>query len=121
MPLLHLLIFKTPLVLKSTAHWALFLPDEDGAPIGLMFHAAQESLTSNRTCISQMSFDVRAHMKQIQSSIVLPDLDVVVYQVWEACQAVSDNRAFNLVTRNIQHWVCEVIEFLQERLNIAKK
>ena len=52
---------------------------------------------------------------------MLPDFDVECYQVAAACHAVTENRSFNLVTRNSQHWVCEVIELLQARLNTAKK
>ena len=45
-------------------------------------------------------------------------IDVETYIVNQICQKVSKERRFDLVTRNCQHWVCEVIEELVKDLNI---
>ena len=119
MPTLHLIIFKTAWYgIKSTAHWALLLPAEQVTPhcFGRVFDVQKPTLMSNETQYSNYHFtpEVRDNVDVYHSL----NIEVETYTVNQICQRVSKDRHFDLVTRNCQHWVCEVIEQLVEDLNI---
>lgn len=119
MPILHLIIFKTPWYgIKHTAHWALLLPEEEVTPkcFGYVFDVQKPTIISKETRYSMYSFTPK-----IQGNVDVYhslEIDVKAYDVNQICQKVSKERRFDLVTRNCQHWVCEVVEELVEDLDI---
>jgi len=61
------------------------------------------------------------HAAQLVSAIAMPETNVTNVELSNACCVVTEGRVFNLITRNSQHWVHEVIEYLQRQLNSAEK
>lgn len=119
MPTLHLIIFKTPWYgFKSTAHWALLLPENEVTPhcFGDVFDVKKPAIMSKETQYAMYDFtpEIRDNVDVYHSL----KIDVETYVVNQTCQKVSKKRPFDLVTRNCQHWVIEVIEELVKDLNV---
>lgn len=122
MPILHVIIFKTPWYgIKSMAHWALLLPEDEVVPgyFGDVFDVQKPKFTSKETQYSNYNFtsEVRDNV-DVYNSL---KIDVEIYTLNQICQKVSKNRPFDLVTRNCQHWVCEVIEEVVKDLPIPER
>ena len=49
------------------------------------------------------------------------DADLHDYEVHDACRQVSESRGFNILTKNCQEWVKEVIQFLVQKEQIDRK
>lgn len=108
------------------AHWALFLPtSENDKPLeGLLFHARKEwdNTHGEQRCTIQGSanFSLEPGFRLLASPGLLDyhclkDTNVTPAQLNDACQHVSLDRRFNLITRNCQEWVKDVIDHLVEK------
>jgi hypothetical protein len=109
--------------LDSTAHWGIFVAfepagnDNHGIPkTGTLFHASQRCVVVGGSCATSPTvyrqnpeFELSSS-ETLASTLCLEDTDVSVGQVDKACESVSLNRPFNLVTRNCQDWVKEVLQ-----------
>ena len=119
MPTLHLIIFKTPFF-QSTAHWALLLPaDIVGFNyFGDVFDVKKTALISKKTEFARYNFtrEIQNNVGEYHSL----NFDVEHYTLNQICQNVSKDRPFDLVTRNCQHWVIEVVEELVDHLNVER-
>lgn len=116
---LHIMICKPSRHLpKSTAHWALFIPDQEGGSEGVVY-SMRKAAFANKTQLhcSQITL---GDMANLQSVIVVPEVKTCEYLLSAVCHEVNTGRSFNLITRNCQHWVFEVIERLVERQNIPE-
>jgi len=125
MPQIYLARFRQRPLGMAFAHWALFLPenfDETGRPVeGYLFHARKEwsNTQGEQRCTVQglanfgleRDFDLFASPNLLDHHC-LKDTDVTSAQLNEACQRVSLNHSFNLITRNCQEWVKDVIDHL---------
>jgi len=111
MPTLHLIKFKPPLagLPKGTAHWALFLLYDEQDSVGLLYSVKKESFISNKTEFSVVDFDPQT-ASDVLSCVALTEISIKHHILSEICYKVSEGRPFNLISRNCQHWVCEVIE-----------
>ena len=122
MPTLHLIKFKPPIALlpKGTSHWALFLPHEceEGDSEGLLYSVKKESFISTKTEFQRAKFDPRS-ASDVLSCMALTEICIKHAVLAEVCYEVSDGHPFNLISRNCQHWVYEVIEKLTIKSNMA--
>ena len=121
MPQIHLAKFNNPIYLPATDHWCIFLEDETagnnrhGIPIsGILFHAAKNCSSGNGLCcINNTIYEKRkfslSKSKSLQSSLKLNDANATEEQIDHACLRVSNKRSFNLVNKNCQEWVIEVL------------
>jgi hypothetical protein len=100
------------------AHWALLLPEIEFTPycFGSVFDVQKPAFASKETQYSNYDFtsETRNNVDDYHSL----KIDVESYTLNQICQKVSKGRLFDLVTRNCQHWVCEVIEELVKDLNV---
>src|SRR5579862_7863902 len=109
MPALHLVLFKQlPVFSRDTAHWALFLPNEDGEALGILFHITKESYVSWKTEYRQRNFSPR-RSPELESIFAISEINVGKAALDAACQRVTRDRDFNIITKNCHHWVCEVV------------
>jgi hypothetical protein len=117
MPTLQLVIFKTLLPQKA-AHWGLLLLNGGADPncLGTLYAVKKTSFTSKKT-----EFTREAYTPQLQKSVDTESLDIEVahFDLSRTCTEVTYNRPFDLLHRNCQHWVYEVVELLVKRLNIV--
>jgi hypothetical protein len=119
MPQLHLLIYRPPAFFPArSGHWALFLPYEEGGSVGYGLGVKKASFRTTQTQFEIFEASLEIGRDDLQRHIKLQiyvnginDLNVI-------CHGVTQGRPFNLVTRNCQHWVCEVIEVVITRFNI---
>jgi hypothetical protein len=120
MPPLHVILFKQlPIFSKNTAHWALFLPNEDGDNDGVLFHITKESLISWKTQYQQKEFSIGKSADRLESTLVIWEINVSVVSLDAACQRVTKDRGFHVIKQNCQHWVCEVATDLAQRYNLG--
>ena len=119
---LHLIIFKaTPLFPQDSCHWALYLPDMDHAR-GRIYTVMQASLRSKHTMCSTHPFHAnKLTSRSVKAIVALPELRLTNDNTWLACQEVGRGWHFNLFSSNCQHWVCEVIKYLEDDSNIARR
>lgn len=121
MPTVLLLIFKPATIFpKCTAHWGLFLPNEEGRSDGFLYHVKKSnlSLVSSHTQFNQDPFDILQQANLIHSLLRLYELNAVTHiELANACHEETTNRRFNLVTSNCQQWVCQVLENLNNQFN----
>jgi hypothetical protein len=119
MPSLHLLLFKQlPIFSRDTAHWALFLPDEDGGAKGMLFHIIKESYASQNTQYRSRAYSV-CNSNDLKYTLAINEINVNVAALDQACQRATRGRPFHLISRNCQHWVCEVVGDLARRENLG--
>src|SRR5271170_3411146 len=119
MPTLHLIIFKPIPMFPVTAHWGLFLPYDEGDPDGLIYQVKKESFTSKKTEFNATDFDPRLQFATFSSCTALPEITIKHHELSDICYKVSQGRPFNLITRNCQHWVLEVIQAVAMHLNMT--
>ena len=118
MPKLMLLrLEQSPIFPNDTAHWTLFLPNIDGSSDGDLFHIVKDSFVTAETRYQNRGFSVQESQKLI-SGISLSEIDVSLDELDQACQRVTRNRTFNIVTNNCQHWVREVVDDLIRVLHL---
>src|SRR5579859_2367269 len=108
MPPLCLLVFKVPrLVPNRIAHWALYLPPEDGETgDGRIYSVKKAALSSKKT---QLVVDEYDPYREDIISIPLPDINIGAAQLKAICDEVTKDRRFNLLNQNCQVWVAEVV------------
>jgi hypothetical protein len=111
MPTLHLILFKLPVFSRDTAHWALFLPNKDGEPPGILFHITKESCVSWKTEYRQKDFLPRPS-PELESILAISEINISKVALDAACQRVTHSRDFNIVNKNCRHWVSEVVDDL---------
>jgi hypothetical protein len=121
---IHLVKFKNRFCPPVTDHWCIFLQDETagnnahGIPIsGTLFHAAKNCSGGNGLCCINNTVYMKGEVllsesESLRSSLELTGAKATEEQVDHACLRVSQNRSFNLVTRNCQEWVIEVLKDL---------
>ena len=120
MPPLHVILFKQlPIFSKDTAHWALFLPNKDGDNNGVLFHITKESYISWKTEFQQKEFSIRKSADTLENTLKIQEIDVSVASLDAACQRVTEGRSFNVIKKNCQHWVCEVVTDLARKHNLG--
>jgi len=125
MPQIYLARFRQKPLGIASAHWAIFLPqsvDSNGIPIhGTLFHARKHlnDVEGDQKCIfrGRAEFEPQANFHLFTSPRLLDQFclngsDVTAEQLTDACQRVSLDREFNLITRNCQEWVKDVIDHL---------
>jgi len=112
MTTLRLLVFNFPLLPKSIAHWALFLPDEEGSTDGVLFEVKKRSYSMAHTMFSQRKFNYRTSKSDLRANIAIPEMSIGPVKLNQACHAITQNRPFHLWRRNCQLWVFEVIDYL---------
>jgi hypothetical protein len=124
MPQMYLARFRQGPFAIASAHWALFLPesvDQNGTPVGFLFHARKQwiDLQGEQNCTVQgtanYSLETDFCLSMCPSLLdqhCLIDSNVTAEQLNDACQYISLDRKFNLVTRNCQEWVKDVIDHL---------
>src|ERR1700737_4320960 len=125
MPTLHLVIFKPWTILSKDAdHWALFLPEKEGDPHGDFFGVKKNGYISKMTEFEHVEHcdiqQLQEYTNEIRSIIALTELGVDRLVLLHICRDVTQDRPFDLITRNCQHWVCEVIKKLEKRLNVEQ-
>ena|SRR5437762_8221162 len=122
MPTLQLLIFKSCPIAPKIAHWALFLPQYDGSPFGILYSVKKTGFVSRNTQLSLLNLNPQdEYESDIQSMIAIPELDVQPYNVAMICRQVSEGRHFNLITQNCQHFICEVLNELLQLHNEGER
>lgn len=120
MPTLHLILFKQlPVFSRDTAHWALFLPKEDGEASGILFHITKESYVSWKTEYRQKNF-VPRRSPELESIVAISEINISKVGLDAACQRVTHSRDFNIVTKNCRHWVCEVVDDLARTYQLGE-
>jgi|SRR5271170_5317292 len=125
MPQIYLARFRQRPFGVASAHWALFLPksfDPNGCPLqGALFHARKEWNNSqgSQPCTIQgkANYGLEPDFLLLSSpslldSHCLKDTEVTPAQMSQACTYISQDRSFNLITRNCQEWVKDVIDYL---------
>jgi len=125
MPQIYLAKFRQRPLGIASAHWALFLPesfDTNGGPIqGALFHARKElsNTQGSQRCTIQgeANYSLEPEFLLLSSpglldSYCLKDTNVTKEQLAQACTYISQDRSFNLITRNCQEWVKDVIDYL---------
>ena len=124
----YLLKFKQIPHIRLAAHWGIFLPyeyspfDADGNPIiGDLFQASKvcggcSQRNSNTTLWErQPHFDLPSCPNLIDV-LRLDNTDNVSDTILvDACNHVSQDRKFNVISKNCQHWVREVLARLIEQ------
>lgn len=122
MPYLHILVFPVgPMVPNSLAHWALYLPPEDGGPgPGRMFTVQKQALFSNTTAYSTGTYTLQPGVL----AVPLNHICISHSQMDYICQTLSNdpNRpGFNLVTQNCHDWVVDVVRKVEEYLRLPQR
>ena len=125
---LYILKFDQPPFGDASTHWALFVPDEtagknrDGIPIsGALFHAQSGGIcTFKEPQYRQIPNFPLSSSPSLRSALELDRLGVTIEHLDKACQKVSGEGTFNLVTRNCQEWVKEVLGVLVIQKMIPK-
>jgi len=118
MPDLYLAIFEVAfLASKKTAHWALYLPPGDpNTCVGRLYGVKKENFSSSQTQFVTDSFDPQKEQGVLY--IPIPGVKIAEANLLAICQEVAENRKFNLVTRNCQDWVLDVIKQVEVALNL---
>jgi hypothetical protein len=120
MPTLSLLIFKSPPLLpKRLSHWAFYLPPEDEQQCGRIYSVKKKEFSSEYTQLIYEPFDPGQDKSLL--CIEIPSIGIERGQLLTICEEVTKDRRFNLMTRNCQDWVEEVIKKVEEDLNIVKR
>lgn len=122
MPPVFLVKFPNlPLLSPETAHWAILLPT---VPYiagqlprwGVLYHARKRGfcfpLSPNTEYERIEQFDLSGPNINIWDYYELCTVDLTDAEINVACLYVSNPRPFNLVTRNCQDWVKEVLQCL---------
>lgn len=119
MPTLRFLVFKMAMLPDAFAHWALFVPNEEGSAEGVLFEVQKRGVFMRKTQFHYREFDCCASGAELRDNISIPEISVGLVMLNFACHAVTKNRPFHLRSRNCQHWVFEVIEYLvnAQRIN----
>ena len=121
MPELHIAWFKTGrFVPNRFAHVGFYLPDRDGDLPGSIHHVQKSGIVSERTKYEVLSFEqpLRNSKKEtvVKESDLLEriplEIQVEATELSRACHFATQDRPFNLLTRNCQHWAYEVIEYV---------
>lgn len=120
MPVLYLVIFEVTFPApKRTAHWALYLPPENpNAQAGQLYSVQKQSLSSSQTLFFNKEFIPEDERRA--SYIEIPGVNIAAANLLAICQEVANNRNFNLVTRNCQDWVLDVIKQVENELNLKR-
>jgi hypothetical protein len=134
MPQLYLLKFRQPPYVGVSAHWGLFLSYSDSLcnamkpSTGYLYHATSQwtdclnlhlfMSEPRETPYERKSYDL-SNVSSLFDWWPVRDVDINDYEVHNACCQVSENRGFNVLTKNCQEWVKEVIQFLvrEERID----
>jgi len=109
--------FRSP----ETAHWAILLPtvpyNAGQLPDwGVLYHARKKGF-----CCFPLSYNTEyerikdfclSHMNGLFDYHELTTVNLTDAEIDAACQQISNPRPFNLVTRNCQDWVKEVLVYL---------
>ena len=134
MPSLYLVKFEQIPYVDLAAHWAIFLPyvnspfTANGIPIlGDLFHASKEwgecghYYNGNETRWERQTYFNLPSCPSVLDVLRLHNTDYVSdTMVFGACDHVSQRRRFNIVSKNCQHWVLEVLGRLIEENYISK-
>ena len=112
MTTLRFLVFNPPLLPKSMAHWALFLPHKEGRADGVLFQVQKRGYSRSETMFSQRGFNYRISKSELLANIPIPEIRVRPVNLNHSCHVVTRNRPFHLLRRNCQLWVFEVIQHL---------
>jgi hypothetical protein len=128
MPRLHFIRFKTPrFVPNYFAHVGFYLPDDDGAIPGGIYHVQKSGIISKHTKyevrdFEQPIFATNEGATTVQLSDVLQcmqlQIDVEAVELSRACHLATLDRSFNLATRNCQHWADDVVELVINGLEV---
>lgn len=96
----------------NLAHWAIFVPNRAGSPIGRIFHFGVEAQSSGMACMTTPQllchpFHVRrsgaSHCFEIHAA------RVTIPQVEEAASTVFRTYTYNIVTANCQNFAMDVL------------
>ena len=131
MPQLHFIRFKTPrFVPNYFAHVGFYLPDDDNAIAGGIYHVQKSGIISNHTKYEVRDFEqpifnsngetTAVQMSDLLECIQLP-IEVEAVELSRACHLATLDRSFNLATRNCQHWADDVIELVVNGLEVQNK
>lgn len=112
MPTLRFLVFcKRVLLQKFFAHWAFFIPNEEGSTQGVLFEVTKWE--SNRTHFWQRDFNyAEQDAKHVRANIPIHEINIMAHELNQACHRVNRDRPFHLLKSNCQHWVFQVMERL---------
>jgi hypothetical protein len=120
MPRLYLLIFEPTewYYPDDAGHWALYVPSKEDETVGDAFEVKKASLVTFRTEFGM----IRAYLQNgwcgLRQYVPL-NIDVPsIASLSQICYGVTEGRSFNIVTKNCQHWVCEVLEEVIKKYNI---
>jgi hypothetical protein len=111
---LYLLIYKQDLkgfkLPAMAGHWVILLPYKEGGSVGNGFGVNKQtmSLTAKYTqyAITEASLDDDLE-RYMPIEVTFEGGTGVLSRI---CTDVTHNRPFHFITRNCQHWVCEVLE-----------
>lgn len=120
MPNLYLLIFEpTEWYYPADAgHWALYFPSKEDESVGDAVEVKKASLVNRRTQFGTIKAYLQIGWCGLQRYELL-NIDVLsLAALTQICHGVTEGRPFNIVTKNCQHWVCEVLEKVIERYRI---
>lgn len=119
---LYILVFPVgPFVPNAAAHWALYLPPEDGSNIGRWYTVQKESVVAS----GQPKYWNGAYVLTTNVlAVPLQHIYVSQAQLHAICENVTNdvNRpAFNLFTQNCQHWVIDVVSAVEQALGRVQR
>lgn len=136
MPQLYLVKFRQPPYVGVSAHWGIFLSQSDSLynaakpSTGYLYHASSQWTDCLNLCVFVSEpRDTPYERKQYNLSNApslsdwwpVRNADLQDYEVHDACRLVSESRGFNILTKNCQEWVKEVIQFLVQKEQIDRK
>ena len=122
MPYLSVLVFKVaPLVPKSFAHWALYLPPEDGGNgVGRIYTVKKLGMTSRITQYSNHPFTLSSEVLYIP----LQHIFVSQNRLHTICELVTNDPgrpSFSIFNHNCQQWVMDVVRKVEEQLGLVQR
>ncbi|KAJ5083933.1 hypothetical protein NUU61_008512 [Penicillium alfredii] len=108
LPTIHMLAWGK----GSLAHWALFVPNRPGSPIGRIIHIgvnANSSGFASTTVPEYQRHGFRVTGSAASRCFDIPDARATLAQVEEAARFVSDGYTYNIATANCQNFAMDVL------------
>src|SRR5437016_6173596 len=120
MPQLYLLIFEPTewFYPADAGHWALYVPSKEDEFVGDAFEVKKASLITLQTQFGMMKAYLQVGWCGLQNYVPLEINIPSIAALNQICYGVTFKRPFNIVSKNCQHWVCEVLEKVIEKYDI---
>lgn len=117
-----MIIFYNPIIRnqKLAAHWALFVPEESGSPIGTLVHLTVQKLSgiAKGPATAQTIENYRiTTSNKVYSMFTIPGAKATAQEVKVAADSVwnqNSNKNYDVVSNNCQIFVAGVLTQLHE-------